>query len=133
MVVAASPAMIRASAAYLLLVASACASPDGACHQSIDQFCADHGGQCARNWSELDLAQPDAYACAHDQVSTDCHGYLVYVAHGDDTSTTSYFNSRTGELVAITSFSVAGSHCDVGPADGFTAPACQDLHPPSCP
>jgi len=87
------------------------------CPNSVEAFCASgHETQCS--WS----SEIGSTACQSVAV---CGGYLVANEHGVDTGTFSYYDTTTGQVLAVVAYGVPGSlTCTAGPSAGFVVPAC---------
>jgi hypothetical protein len=108
------------------------------CGMTVAQKCASIAPEtCDLTWSAV---QTDTSLCTANTTTArhlehDCVGYHVLGTYGIDSGTEFYYDSTTGDLVAILNVGVGSNACVGGPADGFTHPlGCSNsyLPPPDC-
>ena len=81
---------------------------------------------CAQNQCPT-YPPPLTGPCGLREIDMNCGGYIAVNDHGVDFGTVSYYDRKTGQLVAVVSFNANGGgsmFCDAGPTDGFVPPQC---------
>jgi hypothetical protein len=97
------------------------------CADSLATFCAMPSTPCAMTW---DQAQSDQWFCqftvAGSPLRADCGPYHAITLTFIDSSTTYYYDAKSGALVAIINAdaNTATVTCNAGPTTGFTPPIC---------
>jgi hypothetical protein len=111
------------------------------CNKSVAQYCSSSGPDtCDHTWSaaQTDMALCPAGASGYAHTSEyDCGGYhALRQVLGIDSESTSYYDSSSGELIAIVDDGNGGMNCNGGPSIGFTPPTCAAASsltaPPQC-
>jgi hypothetical protein len=94
------------------------------CTESVALFCVDHA--CVKSWGNVATQSCATIGGRLIRMSPmPCDGFDVLVSSGTDTGTSYYYESASGNLVAVVDYSAntGSNYCVAGPAS-FAPPEC---------